>query len=196
MTDQPPLRSDVSASVPDMSRETITRFWDPGRKMIRAMRRYQRHAQKRGPYATVMRRYWFMVHRFWSVICQCDIPVNCRIAGGLYLNHPNGVVIHSNAQVGPNCMIFNQVTIGTGRANAEGRRVPIIGGHVDIAAGARIVGGITIGDHAQIGLNAVVMSDVPPGGVAVGVPARVIRVEPLSAEEATSPRPATAPAAR
>jgi len=63
------------------------------------------------------------------------------------------------------------VTIGMGQM--EG--VPIIGGHVDIGAGAKILGGIRIGDHAKIGANSVVLQDVPDGATAVGIPAKIIR---------------------
>ncbi|AUH35544.1 serine O-acetyltransferase [Paracoccus tegillarcae] len=183
MTDTHAPRAYTSARDPDPERERITRFWDPGRKLLRALRRYQHWHARQGVIAGFMRRYWVLVHRYWSVICQCDIPVITPIGRGLVLHHPNGVVMHPAAVIGPNCMIFNQVTIGSGRTNDEGRNVPLIGGHVDIAAGARIVGGVTIGDHAVIGLNAVVLDDVPPGGVAVGVPARVIRIEPPPIEE-------------
>lgn len=83
--------------------------------------------------------------------------------------HPNGIVIHPAAVVGPNCLIFQQVTIGH---RAEG--VPTIGGHVDIGAGAKILGPVTIGDHAIIGANAVVLIDVPSGATAVGIPASLL----------------------
>jgi len=108
-------------------------------------------------------------HRCWSVVTGADIPLNCKLGGGLSLPHPNGVVIHPDAQIGPNCLLFQQVTIG-----ANDRGVPEIGGHVDIGAGAKVLGPIRIGHHARIGANAVVMCDVPDGATAVGVPARVI----------------------
>lgn len=81
--------------------------------------------------------------------------------------HPNGVVIHPNAVIGPNCLIFQQVTIGSRGFN----ELPIIGGHVDIGAGAKILGAVKIGNHALIGANAVVLTDIPDGYIAVGVPA-------------------------
>lgn len=84
--------------------------------------------------------------------------------------HPNGVVIHPAAEVGVNCLILQQVTIG---ANQHGQ-VPKIGDRVDIGAGAKIIGGVVVGDHALIGANAVVVHDVPPWHTAVGIPA-VIR---------------------
>ena len=52
--------------------------------------------------------------------------------------------------------------------------MPVIGGHVDIGAGAKILGAVTIGDHAVIGANSVVLVDVPSGATAIGVPARII----------------------
>jgi serine O-acetyltransferase len=107
-------------------------------------------------------------HRFWTVISGADIPLNTSaIAGGLLLPHPNGVVIHPAAQIGPNCLLFQQVTLGTGPRPGT----PRLGGHVDVGAGAKILGGVVIGDHAVIGANAVVVTDVPAWGVAVGVPA-------------------------
>jgi serine O-acetyltransferase len=88
----------------------------------------------------------------------------------LLLPHPNGVVIHPDAVIGPNCLIFQQVTIGT----RDGSTPPVIGGHVDIGAGAKILGALSIGDHASIGANAVVIRDVPEGTTAVGIPAKII----------------------
>mgnify|MGYP002371346030 FL=1 len=108
-----------------------------------------------------------MRHRFWSIITGADIPVNCNIGAGILMPHPNGIVIHPAAEIGANCLIFQQVTIG---ANERGE-VPKIGNHVDIGAGAKIIGGVIIGDHSLIGANAVVVSTVPPWHVAVGVPA-------------------------
>jgi serine O-acetyltransferase len=84
--------------------------------------------------------------------------------------HPNGIVIHPEARIGPNCLIFQQVTIGVANGG-----VPRIEGHVDIGAGARILGAITVHEHAQVGANAVVVHDVPAGATVVGVPARVVR---------------------
>jgi serine O-acetyltransferase len=103
------------------------------------------------------------------VVTGADIPLNCKLGGGLLLPHPNGIVIHPEAEIGPNCLLFQQVTLGVGDRGA-----PKIGGHVDIGAGAKILGPVTIGRHARIGANAVVINDVPEGATAVGVPARVI----------------------
>ncbi len=79
------------------------------------------------------------------------------------------MVIHPDAQIGPNCLLFQQVTIGSAHVG-----VPRIGGHVDIGAGAKVIGPIHVGDHACIGANAVVVKDVPAGATVVGIPARVV----------------------
>lgn len=168
----------ISATDPDWERESPRRGWDPSRRLLKAIRRHQALDHKRGMAAWVARRYWRRSHQFWSLVTQNEIQLTTRIGGGLLLTHPQGIVIHPDAVIGPNCLIFNHVTIGQGKAGPNGRTTPVIGGHVDIAAGARIVGGITIGNHAVIGLNAVVMIDVPDGGVAVGVPARIVRIQP------------------
>ena len=108
-------------------------------------------------------------YRFWSAISGADIPLNSKIGGGLLMPHPNGIVIHPDAQIGPNCLIFQQVTIGIGSKPG----LPIIEGGVDIGAGAKILGGIHISAHARIGANAVVVNDIPANKTAVGIPAVV-----------------------
>lgn len=154
----------VSATDPDWPREALTRFWDPSRCLLRCVRDYQRAG-------TLGRKWAALRHRFWSVITNAEVDLNCQIGGGLILPHPSGVVIHPDTVIGPNCMIFQQVTLGNNRG-VEG--APVIGGHVDIGPGARVLGPVTIGDHAVIGANAVVLKDVPAGAVAVGVPARIL----------------------
>jgi serine O-acetyltransferase len=110
-------------------------------------------------------------YRWWSAVCGAEIDLKVRIGGGLLIPHPNGIVIFPDVVIGPNCLIFQQVTLGIGGRTAG---CPILGGHVDVGAGAKILGGVTIGDHAKIGANAVVLDDVPGGATAVGVPARIV----------------------
>lgn len=155
----------ISASVPDWSREAKDWWsWDPSKSLLASIRAYQRH-----PGNVLLRKLAVLRHRFWSVVTGADIPLNSQIGGGFAIPHPNGIVIHPDARIGPNCLFFQQVTIGM--RGTEG--VPTVGGHVDIGAGAKVLGGLHIGDHACIGANAVVMSDVPAGATAVGIPARV-----------------------
>ena len=156
----------ISAETPDWTREKPTQFWDPGRKLLLTIRRYQYWRNRAGLIGAALRKLLVIRHRFWSVITGADIPLTCQIGGGLLIPHPNGIVIHPDAKIGVNCLIFHQVTIGS--RNAKG--VPEIGGHVDIGAGAKILGPVRVGAHARIGANAVVISDVETGGIAVGYP--------------------------
>jgi serine O-acetyltransferase len=161
----------VSARVPDWSREA-KRFWawQPSRSLLASLRAYERLAGARGPWSEVLRKWTVVRHAVWSVITGADIPLGCVIGGGLLLPHPNGVVIHVDAEIGPNCLIFQQVTLGALRGG-----VPKLGGHVDVGAGAKILGAIRIGDDVLIGANAVVLEDVPAGATAVGIPAVPVR---------------------
>jgi len=168
----PSLAGDgISAEAPDWSRETKSMLaWSPGRSLLASIRSYQRHRARRGLPAWFGARLAILRHRWWSIVTGADIPLNVRLGGGLLIPHPNGIVIHPDATIGPNCLIFQQVTIGT----RAGGPPPAIGGHVDIGAGAKIIGPVVIGDHAKIGANAVVLVDVPPGRTAAGVPARIL----------------------
>jgi serine O-acetyltransferase len=161
----------ISETTPDWTRERCRGYWDPGRRLLRSIRQYQKW-MNRGPLLRWISKYWVLQHRFWSVVTGADIPICCNIGGGLLLIHPNGVVIHPSSRIGVNCLIFQQVTIGSGGPLPG---APILGGHVDVGAGAKILGGVMIGSHARIGANAVVLQDVPEGATAVGVPARIIQ---------------------
>ena len=142
----------------------------PGSKALLAIRRYQHWQKKRGgPFSVLVRKTLVMRHRFWSVVTGADIPLNCYIGGGLIIPHPNEIVIHPRAEIGVNCLIFQQVTIG---ARGE-HELPDIEGHVDVGAGAKILGRVRIGAHAKIGANSVVLSDVPRGATVIGIPAQI-----------------------
>lgn len=156
--------------VPDWSVERKSLFaWDPGRSLIASIRSYERHPPGSGPWGALVRKVAVFRHRFWSAVSGADIPLNTRIGGGLRLPHPNGIVIHPDVAIGPNCLVFQQVTIG-----ANFRGTPRVGANVDFGAGAKVLGPIVIGDHAVIGANSVVLHDVPPGATVAGIPARVI----------------------
>src|SRR3984893_12186069 len=156
----------ISATVPDWARETPRQFWDPGRKLLATIRAYEKWNRKTGLTARILRKILVIRHRFWSVVTGADIPLNCQIGGGLLIPHPNGIVIHPDATIGVNCLIFQQVTIGTRDTLGH----PEIGGHVDIGAGAKVLGRVRIGSHAKIGANAVVVSNVESGQTAESRP--------------------------
>ncbi|MEF3075498.1 serine acetyltransferase [Methylobacter sp. Wu1] len=161
--------SKVSSTIPDWGREECRGFWDPGRKLLASIRRYQHVQDKTGLIFRIIGKIAVLQHRLWSVISGADIPLNSNLGGGLLITHPNGIVIHPQAKIGPNCLIFQQVTIGSRDGG-----IPSIGGHVDIGAGAKILGDIIIGDHVRIGANAVVIESVPEGCTVVGIPAKIV----------------------
>jgi serine O-acetyltransferase len=111
-----------------------------------------------------------LCNRLNTTLGQCIIGRGADFGPGFVLIHAMGVVINGAVRGGAHVYIEHQVTIG-----AERRRSPIIGNHVFIGAGAKIIGAVTIGDGARIGANAVVVHDVPPHTTVAGVPARVVR---------------------
>lgn len=156
----------TSSDEPNWEREKpCGREWKPGLSLLRALRDYHkaRHPITRG-IATLR-------HRFWSAVAGCDIPLNSRIAGGFMIPHPNGIVIHPEAEIGANVLIFQQATIGAG-GPIDG--APRICSGAMIGAGAKVLGGIRIGKNAKIGANAVVLNDIPDGATAVGIPAKIV----------------------
>lgn len=152
-----------SASEPNWQREFV-KGWMPGAKLVRTLRDWRRSTN------IVSRKFAVLRHRFWSSVTGADIPINSDISGGFLIPHPCGIVIHPEAKIGPNCLIFQNVTLGMRNGG-----VPTLGGHVLVGAGAVVLGNVTIGDHAVIGANAVVLQDVPEGASAVGNPCRILR---------------------
>jgi len=99
-----------------------------------------------------------------------EIGPNLRLPNGL-----NGVFINKRCRIGSDVVIYQQVTLGD-NFGVDGGAAPTIGDEVVIGAGAKVVGGVTVGDRAVIGANSVVSKDVPADAVAIGIPARIIRM--------------------
>ncbi|MCQ6558893.1 serine O-acetyltransferase EpsC [Paenibacillus mendelii] len=109
-----------------------------------------------------------------KIVFQCHISERARIGTNLKMPHPTGIVIGDDVLIGDNVTIYQQVTLGSHGKSGFERAYPIIEDNVVIYAGAKVIGNITIGRNAVIGANAVVIKDVPPNAVAVGVPAKTI----------------------
>jgi len=107
-----------------------------------------------------------------------ELVPGAKIGGGLYIAHPIGCVLVAES-IGTNVSVMGSVTLG----RRELLRWPTIRNNVFLGAGCRILGPVEIGANAKVGANSVVLIDVPPGGIAVGVPARL-----LERHHSTSPR--------
>ncbi len=106
-----------------------------------------------------------------------EIHPAARIGRRLIIDHGMGVVIGETAEVGDDVYLYHQVTLG-GTSSERGKRHPTIGNNVIVGAGAKILGGITVGDGARVGANAVVVQSVAANETVVGIPARPVERDP------------------
>jgi serine O-acetyltransferase len=104
-----------------------------------------------------------------QIIAGIELPCEATIGHNFVIDHFGGIVISGYAKFGDNCRIRNGVVVGLQRIDDP--RAPTIGDNVDIGAGAKLLGPISVGNNVHIGANAVVVSDVPDDCIAVGVPA-------------------------
>lgn len=113
-----------------------------------------------------------------------EIHPAAMIGKGFFIDHGMGVVIGETAEIGNYVTLFQGVTLG-GTGKEHGKRHPTLGNHVVVGAGAKILGGIRIGDNVKIGANSVVLKSVPANCTAIGVPARIIKTEGGRVPDAT-----------
>jgi serine O-acetyltransferase len=118
---------------------------------------------------TTLARAVSHVGRFLTGI---EIHPAARLGQGLFIDHGMGVVIGETAEVGDNVTLLQGVTLG-GTSLRREKRHPTLGNNVVVGAGAKIIGAFTIGDNSRIGAGSVVVREVPPNCVVVGVPGRV-----------------------
>ena len=105
-----------------------------------------------------------------------EIHPAAKIGTGFFIDHGMGVVIGETAEIGDYVTLFQGVTLG-GTGKERGKRHPTLGNHVVVGAGAKILGGIKVGDNVKIGANSVVLKNVPPNSTVIGVPARIIKTQ-------------------
>lgn len=118
------------------------------------------------------------------VLTGIEIHPAAIIGKGFFIDHGMGVVIGETAEIGDYVTLFQGVTLG-GTGKERGKRHPTLGNHVVVGAGAKILGGIRIGDNVKVGANSVVLKSVPANSTVTGVPARVIKMEGNRLPEAT-----------
>ena len=112
-----------------------------------------------------------------------EIHPGATIGKGLVIDHGSGVVIGETAEIGDNCTLYQGVTLG-GTGKHTGKRHPTLGDNVMVGSGAKVLGPFKVGDGAKIASNAVVLEAVPENATAVGVPARVVRINGKRVEDA------------
>jgi serine O-acetyltransferase len=142
-----------------------------------------------GLHAIAMHRWarWCWMHglkwlgRFISQIARgftgIEIHPGATIGRRVFIDHGFGVVIGETAEVGDDCTIYQGVTLGGTSLNKGAKRHPTLARGVIIGAGAKVLGGFTVGEGAKVGSNAVVVKEVPAGATAVGNPAHIVQKE-------------------
>ncbi|KAF1295140.1 serine O-acetyltransferase [Enterococcus sp. JM4C] len=114
--------------------------------------------------------------QFWRFITGIEIHPGAKIAAGVFIDHGMGVVIGETAVIEEDVVLFHGVTLG-GTGKDHGKRHPTIKKGALISANSQILGPITIGEYAKIGASAVVIKDVPDRATAVGIPAKIVRID-------------------
>src|SRR5271170_1377480 len=121
----------------------------------------------------ILRKFLSLIYRiafkFIQIITGIELPCEAEIGRNFVIDHFGGIIVSGYARFGDNCRIRNGVVVGLRRV--EEHFAPVFGNNVDIGAGAKLLGRITIGDNSIIGANAVVLDDVPENSIAIGVPA-------------------------
>jgi serine O-acetyltransferase len=129
-------------------------------------------------------RFISLISRWFTGI---EIHPAAKIGDRVFFDHAMGVVVGETAEIGDGCTIYQGVTLGGTSLYKGEKRHPTLGKDVVIGAGAKVLGGFTVGDGAKVGSNAVVTKPVPAGATAVGNPARIIQAETdAKREEAAS----------
>ena len=118
--------------------------------------------------------YWpgRLTSHFGRWMTGIEIHPGAAIGPGFFIDHGMGVVIGETAEIGANVTLYHGVTLG-GTSWNKGKRHPTLEDDVVVGAGAKVLGPIRIGARTRVGANAVVVKDVPPDSVVVGVPGRV-----------------------
>ena len=114
------------------------------------------------------------VSNLGRLLTGIEIHPAAKVGNCVFFDHAMGVVVGETAEIGDGCTIYQGVTLGGTSLYKGAKRHPTLGKNVVVSAGAKVLGGFTVGDNAKIGSNAVVIKPVPAGATAVGIPARII----------------------
>lgn len=114
-----------------------------------------------------------VLNTFSRFLTGIDIHPGAKLGQGLFIDHGMGLVIGETAELGNNVTLYQGVTLG-GTGKEKGKRHPTIGNNVVVSSGAKVLGSFKVGDNSKIGSGSVVLKEVPPNSVVVGVPGRVV----------------------
>lgn len=114
-----------------------------------------------------------LLNTFSRFLTGIDIHPGAKLGPGLFIDHGMGLVIGETAEFGSNVTLYQGVTLG-GTGKEKGKRHPTIGNNVVVSSGAKVLGSFKVGDNSKIGSGSVVLKEVPPNSVVVGVPGRVV----------------------
>jgi len=123
----------------------------------------------RAPFSVVYRALYRTVRNVYGI----ELPYTVKLGRRVIFEHQHGIVVHGQTVIGDDCIIRQGVTLGI-RSMERLAEAPVLGKGVNVGAGAKIIGHVSVGDGAAIGANAVVLKDVPPGALAIGVPAQLV----------------------
>jgi serine O-acetyltransferase len=126
------------------------------------------------------------ISNFSRWLTGIEIHPGAKLGERVFFDHGMGIVIGETAEIGDGCTIYHGVTLGGTSLYKGAKRHPTLGKDVVIGAGAKVLGGFTVGDGAKVGSNAVVTKPVPEGATAVGNPARIIQEDADVQREATA----------
>lgn len=124
----------------------------------------------RAPLSILYRSLYRKIRNTYGI----DLPYTVKLGRRVIVEHQGAIVIHGYCIIGDDCIIRQGVTLGN-RYLDRPLEAPKLGTRVNVGAGAKLLGGISLGDGANIGANAVVLSDVPAGQTAVGIPAKILK---------------------
>lgn len=153
-----------------------------------------------GLHATINYRiaHWLHIHHFrflarWlSQISKfttgIEIHPGAKIGRRLVIDHGTGIVIGETAEIGDDCLLYQNVTLG-GTGKDIGKRHPTLGNNVMVGSGAKVLGPFRVGDNARIAANSVVLREVPDNATVVGVPGRVVKISGEKLDHIHTPDP-------
>jgi serine O-acetyltransferase len=138
-----------------------------------AVYRFGRRVDRRRPglYRKLLERWYWLAFRITETLTGISIPKSVEVGPGLKIWHFGNIFVHGDSVIGARCTLRQGVTIGNREDDGPS---PVLEDDVELGAYAQVLGGVKVGRGAKVGAMSVVLRDVPPGAVAVGIPARIV----------------------